>query len=94
MKEAAAHRMRRRDVTIQTNNRTILANVKGPSAAVKSIDPLAEPGTLFNGDKALQDIGLAGSRWKRRHVRKEDMQVYVYRLLIEWAAVLDGSRHD
>lgn len=42
---------------------------------VKPVDPLAPDNTRFSGDRALQGIGLAGSRWKRRHVRKADMQV-------------------
>jgi len=53
----------------------VLISLTPKGDPVKAIDPLAEEGALFDPDRALRDIALAGSRWKRRNVRKEDMEV-------------------
>jgi hypothetical protein len=99
----------------QRSKEAALSNRSQPVALTEedgkiySIDPLADSNTLFDGDRALRDIALAGSRWRRRHIRKADMevrprfaftgdsltpvtQVYVYRLMIEWAALVDPAR--
>ncbi|GAA6021931.1 hypothetical protein JCM11491_004798 [Sporobolomyces phaffii] len=47
--------------------------------------PDNEDGTEFDADKVLKEIADAGSRWKKEHLRKEDMECYVYRLMVEWA---------
>jgi len=84
----------------------VLVSLSPKSEPVKAIDPLAEEGALFDPDRALRDIALAGSRWKRRNVRQADMevcltvmwccpllmcyavQVYVYRLMLEYSTLL------
>lgn len=53
----------------------VLVSLSPKSEPVKAIDPLAEEGALFDPDRALRDIALAGSRWKRRNVRQADMEV-------------------
>lgn len=45
-------------------------------------------GDVFNGDLALKDIAEQGARWKSEHLRREDMEVYVFRLMLEWARLL------
>ncbi|PHH75255.1 hypothetical protein CDD82_4528 [Ophiocordyceps australis] len=43
-------------------------------------------------DAAAEKIALDGSKWADRVLRKDDMLVYVYRLLLEYARVLDDRR--
>ncbi|CEQ39675.1 SPOSA6832_01224 [Sporobolomyces salmonicolor] len=47
--------------------------------------PLNADGSAFDNDKALRDIAEAGREWKTQHLRKADMECYVYRLMVEWA---------
>lgn len=37
--------------------------------------PENEDGTEFDPDRVLHEIAEAGSRWKKDHLRKEDMEV-------------------
>ncbi|SCZ88268.1 BZ3500_MvSof-1268-A1-R1_Chr2-1g04298 [Microbotryum saponariae] len=55
------------------------------------ISPLSS-GAPFEGDAALKEIAMQGSQWRTRHVRKEDMECYVYRLMVEWANILAGDK--
>lgn len=65
---------------------------KGDGAEEEQID--ADAGLQgFEADEELRKIGENGRDWKSRHLRKEDMEVYVFRLLIEWARMLDLSVH-
>lgn len=57
--------------------------IKSEAISLKPINPAH--GEIFNGDLALRDIAEQGSQWKREHLRREDMEVYVFRLLLEWA---------
>lgn len=43
----------------------------------------------FDADDELRKIAENGRDWKLRHLRQEDMEVYLFRLLIEWARILD-----
>lgn len=43
-------------------------------------------------DDAAQKIAEEGKWWAERVLRKEDMQVYVYRLLLEYARICDEQR--
>lgn len=43
-------------------------------------------------DKQAEALGRAGAEWAAKVLRKEDMQLYVYRLLLEWGRVLDPGR--
>ncbi|CAK7199848.1 hypothetical protein SEUCBS139899_002534 [Sporothrix eucalyptigena] len=47
---------------------------------------------LGNGNVAAEKIAKAGKEWAERVLRREDMQVYVLRLLLEYARVLDEKR--
>ncbi|KIH93836.1 hypothetical protein SPBR_05714 [Sporothrix brasiliensis 5110] len=44
------------------------------------------------GDRMAEAIASAGKAWADRVLRREDMQVYVLRLLLEYARVLDEKR--
>ncbi|GAA5833820.1 hypothetical protein JCM11251_005974 [Rhodosporidiobolus azoricus] len=48
-------------------------------------------------DKLAEEIAHAGKEWAETHWREVDMQAYVFRLLLEYARVLDPARereHD
>ncbi|KAF2454045.1 hypothetical protein BDY21DRAFT_387729 [Lineolata rhizophorae] len=44
-------------------------------------------------DAAARTIAEDGQAWANRVLRREDMQIYVYRLLLEYARVLDERRN-
>jgi len=44
--------------------------------------------------KIAEDIAHAGAEWARRVLRKEDMEVYMFRLLLEYARILEGGRWE
>lgn len=39
-------------------------------------------------------IAEQGRRWAERAIRREDMQIYLFRLLLEWGRVIDDNRDD
>ncbi|KAI1105706.1 glycosyltransferase family 90 protein [Jackrogersella minutella] len=39
-------------------------------------------------------IAEQGRKWADKAVRREDMEVYLFRLLLEWGRVIDGDRDD
>ena len=41
-----------------------------------------------------KNIAMSGHDWAQRVLRKEDMQVYVYRLLLEYARLVDDNREQ
>jgi Glycosyl transferase family 90 len=43
-------------------------------------------------DSGAESIALAGKEWAEKVLRKEDMQVYVLRLLLEYARICDDNR--
>lgn len=43
-------------------------------------------------DEAAKAIAEAGKAWAERVLRREDVLVYVYRLLLEYARVVDAGR--
>ncbi|OAA71422.1 Lipopolysaccharide-modifying protein [Cordyceps fumosorosea ARSEF 2679] len=45
------------------------------------------------GDAAARHVAEEGKRWAERVLRREDMRLYVWRLLLEWARVCDEKRH-
>ena len=49
---------------------------------------------LLSHDARAQQIAEEGSRWAHRVLRKEDMLIYVYRLVLEYARVSDVARHE
>ncbi|GAA5985515.1 hypothetical protein JCM11641_007092 [Rhodosporidiobolus odoratus] len=56
--------------------------------------PLNPDGTPFDTDKALKGIADAGREWREQYVRKADMECYVYRLMIEYAAMVTPKAND
>jgi hypothetical protein len=46
------------------------------------------------GDRAAELIADAGRNWANQVLRREDMKLYVWRLLLEWARVCDENRHS
>jgi hypothetical protein len=44
------------------------------------------------GLKDAQEIAEAGRQWTRKALRKEDMQVYMFRLMLEWGRLIDDQR--
>ena len=45
-------------------------------------------------DEAAKKIAYDGRDWSRKVLRKEDMQIYVFRLLLEYARVCDDNREN
>lgn len=44
------------------------------------------------GDQLAQKIGADGREWAQKVLREEDMRIYMYRLLLEYARVMDVNR--
>ena len=57
---------------------------------------------MVNGRKVLMKgrpgdgkwIAEEGRRWANRAIRKEDEQIYLFRLLLEWGRVIDDNRNE
>ena len=49
---------------------------------------------LGGHDRQAERIAMDGKAWAERVLRKEDMQVYVYRLLLEYARLCDDRRDN
>jgi hypothetical protein len=47
---------------------------------------------LAGHDAVAEKIAMEGKAWTERVLRKEDMQIYVFRLLLEYARLCDDSR--
>ncbi|OAG07384.1 uncharacterized protein CC84DRAFT_1053918, partial [Paraphaeosphaeria sporulosa] len=45
------------------------------------------------GDEQARRIAGAGQQWAKKALRKEDAMIYLYRLLLEYARVVDPKRH-
>ncbi|KAF4595328.1 Lipopolysaccharide-modifying protein [Ophiocordyceps camponoti-floridani] len=59
------------------------------------LDFFAPRGLLNNrGDAAARLIAERGRDWAETVLRREDMRLYVWRLLLEWARVCDDERHN
>ncbi|KZO90803.1 glycosyltransferase family 90 protein [Calocera viscosa TUFC12733] len=56
----------------------------------------AHAGEVYDpkGDAALKSIADAGREWKRAHARIVDMEVYTYRLCLEWARLWYQDERD
>lgn len=46
----------------------------------------------YDYDKAAQKIAETGAAWAKQWLRREDMQLYTWRLLLEYARVMDDHR--
>jgi hypothetical protein len=45
-------------------------------------------------DAMARRIAKEGQEWAKRVLRKEDMRIYTYRLLLEYARVMDEDRQS
>lgn len=45
-----------------------------------------------SGDERARDIAEQGREWAHKALRKEDMQIYTFRLLLEWGRLVDDDR--
>lgn len=45
-----------------------------------------------SGDAVAREVARNGREWALRALRKEDMQVYMFRLLLEWGRVVNDER--
>jgi hypothetical protein len=45
-------------------------------------------------DREGEKIAEEGRDWAARVLRKEDMEVYMFRLLLEWARIVDDRREE
>lgn len=41
-----------------------------------------------------QEIAMEGRDWAAKALRKEDMQIYMYRMLLEWGRLIDDRREE
>ncbi|PHH84649.1 hypothetical protein CDD83_1606 [Cordyceps sp. RAO-2017] len=46
------------------------------------------------GDADARFIAEQGQAWANRVLRRDDMRLYVWRLLLEWARLCDDNRHS
>ena len=44
--------------------------------------------------KEGEEIALAGREWAGKVLRKEDMEIYFFRLLLEWGRLTDDRRTE
>ncbi|KAH9987335.1 glycosyltransferase family 90 protein [Xylariaceae sp. FL0662B] len=51
-------------------------------------------GESGKGSAEAEEIAQAGREWALQSLRKEDMQVYMFRLLLEWGRIVDDRRED
>lgn len=51
-------------------------------------------GSKEGHDDVAEEIATAGKIWAERVLRKEDMQIYVFRLLLEYARLCDDNREN
>jgi hypothetical protein len=49
---------------------------------------------FFRRDEAAERIATAGREWTERVLRREDMLLYLYRLLLEYARLCDDRREE
>ncbi|KAL2205812.1 hypothetical protein CC79DRAFT_1357838 [Sarocladium strictum] len=45
-----------------------------------------------NGDVTAKEVAEQGRQWASQALRKEDMRVYMFRLLLEWGRIVDDDR--
>lgn len=69
----------------------ILAYFLGTGAAKEASDG-TEDTMMAARDGAAEKIALRGKEWAEKTLRREDMQVYILRLLLEYARLCDDNR--
>ncbi|KAI0189276.1 hypothetical protein F4808DRAFT_445564 [Astrocystis sublimbata] len=47
-----------------------------------------------DGAPQAKEIADEGQKWARKALRREDMQVYMFRLLLEWGRLVDDKREE
>ncbi|KAK3175693.1 hypothetical protein K4F52_010048 [Lecanicillium sp. MT-2017a] len=47
-----------------------------------------------DGEQIAKRVAEQGREWAGKALRKEDMQIYLFRLMLEWARVLDDDREN
>ena len=55
---------------------------------------LAYFGEAGKGEEEAERIAEEGRRWSQKVLRKEDMEVYFFRLLLEWGRLVDDARGE
>ncbi|KAK0388060.1 hypothetical protein NLU13_4304 [Sarocladium strictum] len=58
------------------------------------VEYLAGAGQKGSGDSTARMVAEQGRRWAGEALRKEDMQVYMFRLLLEWGRIVDDDREN
>ena len=51
-------------------------------------------GTLREHVEAGEEIAEAGRVWAGKVLRKEDMEIFMFRLLLEWGRLTDDNRDE
>ena len=51
-----------------------------------------DDGDIRNGPDHAEEMARAGREWAAQALRKDDMRVYMFRLLLEWGRVVDDDR--
>ena len=67
----------------------------GPGAMAEKARETGEGmGRMKGNVKAGEEIAEAGREWVRKLLRKEDMEIYMFRLLLEWGRLTDDRRDN
>ncbi|KEY69318.1 hypothetical protein S7711_08390 [Stachybotrys chartarum IBT 7711] len=56
------------------------------------LDLFGGVGRANDGQVMAEDIASQGREWANKALRKEDMQIYLFRLLLEWGRIVDDDR--
>ena len=59
-----------------------------------SSDPSVVEGIMKERSEAGEAIAEAGREWAGKVLRKEDMEIYMFRLLLEWGRLTDDARDE
>ena len=69
-------------------------NIFPTLAYFKGFPATEETQELPSHEDAAQRIAEDGKRWADRVLRKEDLEIYMFRLLLEWGRITDDRRDD
>jgi hypothetical protein len=50
--------------------------------------------TWVGKEKEAETIAMQGRDWTNKVLRKEDMEIYMFRLLLEWGRLTDDNREE
>lgn len=65
-----------------------------PGVATSTGETGEEMGRMKANVEAGEEIAEAGREWVSRVLRKEDMEIYMFRLLLEWGRLTDDRRDE